>query len=214
MKRFLIVLLGLLCTPLVAYGAWRLVFLYISTGMPLVFLAGAIVVAAVASFSFVSKEDITTLAYSSTRNDILRRYKEKLITEDQKNLLIEEVDEMRFAAMKAREQREIEQEDKHYIWTIGKKMSVFLIIIFLATIAAGIGNYSDYKHIGNVIVTNEAIYSKTGVMIADPEGEPDRWEKIEINGETYIRYFNNITGNISYETYDLNGNLVKVEEDR
>ena len=214
MKRFLIVLLGLLCTPLVAYGAWRLVFLYISTGMSLVFLAGAIVVAAVASFFFISKEDITTLAYISNRNDILRRYKKKLITEDQKNFLIEEEDKMRFAAMKAREQREIEQEDKHYTWTIGKKMSVFLIIIFLATIAAGIGNYSDYKHIGNVIVTNDAIYSKTGVMIADPEGEPDKWEKIEINGETYIRYFNNITGHFSYETYDLNGNLVKVEEDR
>lgn len=47
-------------------------------------------------------------------------------------------------------------------------------------------------------------------MIADPAGNTYEWKKIEINGETYIRYFNGII----LETYDLNGNLVKVEEDR
>lgn len=203
MKRFLIVLIGLLCAPLVAYGAWRLVCLCISTGMSLELLTVVIIVAAAMAFgSFLSNDLTYTLAFSSTRNDILHRYKKKLITEDQKNLLIEEVDEMRFAVMKAREQRKIEQADKYYTWTIGRIMSLFLIIIFLATIVAGIEKFDYYKHLGKVIVTDDAIYSTKGAIIADPQ--TDGWEKIEKDGKTYIQY--------GSETYDLDGNLVYVED--
>lgn len=208
MKRFLIVLIGLLCAPLVAYGAWRLVCLYISTGMSLELLVAAIILAAVLAFGFFLSYDLTaTLAFISTRNNILHRYKKKLITEDQKNFLIEEVDEKRFAAMKAHEQRKIEQADKYYTWTIGRIMSVFLIIIFLATIVTGIENFYYYEHLGNIIVTKDAIYSTNCEKIADPE--PYGWQKIERDGETYIQYGSWDDS----EIYDLNGNLVKVEVD-
>lgn len=85
-------------------------------------------------------------------------------------------------------------------------MAIFLVAIFTATVLFGTDKFRDGCSIGNVILTSDAIYSKDLIPIAYPSDYG--WSMIHTNGQKYIRY-----GDYKDNTvYDLNGNLVEVEQ--
>ena len=214
MKRFLIILIGLLCAPLVAYAAWQLVLLCLSLGIPVfLLLVLLVVIYAIVLFSITcynTNMSEIALMRKVEYNSILIKHSKNEITDEQKDLLIEQLNRKYDSAEDTLLHKTIEQMSNANEIKYGRVMSAFIGILFLAPVIVGSYKFFEGETVGNIIVTKDAIYSKTGVMIADPAGNTYEWKKIEINGETYIRYFNGII----LETYDLNGNLVKVEEDR
>lgn len=209
MKRFIIVVLGLLCAPLVAYAAWRLVGLWLQYDIPLGLLSGGILIL-IALFIILDSigprqwEDKLLLLWQKKPGRIKHIKRIKNISEEERNSLIEKLN------------RSSEEEEAAIINSLRfseKKpdlmteiMASFLVAIFTATVLFGADKFHDGCSIGNVILTSDAIYSKDLILIADPSDYG--WSMIQTNGQNYIRY-----GDYKNNTvYDLNGNLVEVEQ--
>lgn len=207
MKRFIIVVLGLLCAPLVAYAAWRLVGLWLQYHIPLGLLSGGILIL-IALFIIIDSigprqwDKLLLLWQKPGRIKHLKRIKN--ISEEERNSLIEKLN--RFS-----EEEEADiinslrfSEKKPDLMT--EIMASFLVAIFTATVLFGTDKFRDGCSIGNVILTSDAIYSKDLIPIAYPSDYG--WSMIHTNGQKYIRY-----GDYKDNTvYDLNGNLVEVEQ--
>ena len=199
MKRFLIILLGLLCAPLVVKGAWELVLWCLSLNIPVFFLAIAIAVV------MIFLEFSVGTNYQPRLKELISMRKAECDSTPE-NHLIEQINKKYDAAEETLLQKTIAQKCNYEEIQYGKIMSVFTAILFFVPILVGSYKYFGAEAIGNIIVTDDAIYSPKGAIIADPKTYG--WQKIERDGETYIQYG---SWNDS-EIYDLNGNLVKVEE--
>lgn len=211
MKKFIIILLGLLCAPLVAYAAWRLVGLWLQYDIPLVLLSGGVCI-----FTLICLFCIIGSTKPEQWDKLLRlwlnikpvRIKNlkciKNISEEERNSLIEKLN--RFTEEEeAAIINSLRFSEKKSDW-MSVIMAIFLVAIFTATVLFGTDKFRDGCSIGNVILTSDAIYSKNLIPIAYPSDYG--WSMIHTNGQKYIRY-----GDYKNNTvYDLNGNLVEVEQ--
>lgn len=213
MKRFIIVVLGLLCAPLVAYAAWRLVGLCLQYHIPLVLLSG-VILTLIGLFIITDSIELgkwkkLLLLWLDGKPYRLKHLKRiKNISEEERNSLIEKLNrftEEEEAAI-INSLRFSEKKPDVTTRTIGGIMASFLVAIFTATVLFGTDKFRDGCSIGNVILTSDAIYSKDLIPIAYPSDYG--WSMIHTNGQKYIRY-----GDYKNNTvYDLNGNLVEVEQ--
>lgn len=209
MKRFIIVVLGLLCAPLVAYAAWRLVGLCLQYDIPLVLLSG-VILTLIGLFIITDSIELgewkkLLLLWLDGKPYRLKRLKRiKNISEEERNSLIEKLN--RFTEEEeAAIINSLRFSEKKSDW-MSVIMAIFLVAIFTATVLFGTDKFRDGCSIGNVILTSDAIYSKDLIPIAYPSDYG--WSMIHTNGQKYIRY-----GDYKNNTvYDLNGNLVEVEQ--
>lgn len=215
MKRFIIVLFALLCAPLVAYTAWRLVGLLLLFGA-LDFVWILFIVSFIVSCIVIVLLPIIQV-YSQRYQDskqFLIRYNEKIlsisnvlaatkdISEEDKNILIEKVnryhDEKEAAVLKSDLLR-FSKPARDIFETVS---IIFLIVIFFLTFSWGCLRFYHASTQGNIILTDHAIYSKNLVKITD-----GTCETINRNGVTCIR----CSGSDRVTIYDLNGNIVETK---
>ncbi len=210
MKRFLIILLGLLCAPLVVKGAWELVLWCLSLNIPVFLLAILVALIFLWIYDYddtcyqTRLEEIVSMR-KAEYDSIIRNHQNGKITNEQKDLLTESINKKYEAAEETLLNKTIAQECKTEEIKYGKIMCTFTAVLFFVPILLGSYKFFGFEAIGNVIVTDDAIYSTKGAIIADPK--TDGWEKIEKDGKTYIQYGEGS----KCETYDLDGNLVYVE---
>jgi hypothetical protein len=201
MKRFLIILLGLLCAPLVVKGAWELVLWCLSLEIPVFLLALVIAVVLI----FLWNSDLPGTNYQPRLEELISMRTAECDS-TLENHLIEQINKKYDAAEETLLQKTIAQKCNNEEIQYGKIMSFFTAILFFVPILVGSYKYFGAEAIGNIIVTDDAIYSPKGEIIADPK--TDGWKKIEKDGKTYIQYGKGR----KRETYDLDGNLVYVED--
>lgn len=211
MKRFIIVLFALLCAPLVAYAAWRLVGLFLLFCFDLKFFLVAPPVIFVVCCLILPFFQVYSERYHDWKQFLIR-YNEKIlsisnvlaatknISEEDKNILIEKVnryhDEKESAVLKSDLSR-FSKPARDIFETVS---IIFLIVIFFLTFIWGCIRFSDASIRGNIILTDHAIYSKNLVQITS-----GTCETINRNGVTYIK----CSGSDGDTIYDLNGNIVE-----
>ena len=216
MKNIVKVLLVLLVTPLIAVAAWIFgVFLAIDLNLDVgvIFIVMMVIIVA-ASFIIPNLDksvNLTTLNGTLIHKPKKEIQKTEPAGENQSDQP-ESSNMEQVSSPKVLDETEVKFSiNQQNTSPLDSIFVLFLCVIFVLFLLGPFLRFYRAERYGNIIATDDKIYSRIGFELADPKEIRSVTETrtIRIEGGEYVVYGDYYHG--SYELYDLNGRLVEYD---